>query len=340
MGASSAVVRATAFVAAAVVTFSVVKELVDDGTTAPFGDPAEQAAPTTSEEPPAPVLDLTPYEGLGTWVDAFDYGRAYQTEGHEPAVTPDDVEAMAEAGVRTIFLQVTRNDPRSPDGFVDREVAEELLVAAHEAEMHVVGWYLPTFSSVRTDLANLEALLELEVDGHRLDGVGVDIEYTEAVPDPAVRSARLVRLSQRLDRAAGDLPISAIVLPPVQIEVVNPAYWPSFPWAEIRPHYDVWLPMSYWTFRTPESGYRNPANYHGESVRRLEANLGARPGEVPVHGIGGIGDLATGAELLTFARTLAEQGALGGSIYDWTTLDDTNRTLLARLFADFPDVPD
>ncbi|HET9542589.1 MAG TPA: hypothetical protein VFP02_05890, partial [Acidimicrobiales bacterium] len=43
--------------------------------------------------------DLTPYDGLGTWVDAYDYGPAYQTDGHEPAVTPDDVAAMDAAGV-------------------------------------------------------------------------------------------------------------------------------------------------------------------------------------------------------------------------------------------------
>lgn len=282
---------------------------------------------------PDPVLrDLEPYHGYGTWVDAFDYGPAYQTAGHPPSVTPDDVAAMADAGVTTLYLQARRDDPRSPGGWIDKGLLDRFVVAAHDRGLRVVGWYLPTFAHVPDDLANLEAMLDYEHDGHRLDGVAVDIEYTEAVPDIAHRNRRLVRLSQDLRAVAGDEPLGAIVLPPVLTEVVNPDLWPAFPWAEIAPLYDVWLPMSYWTYRTPDSGYDNGATYHEESVRRLKRDLGlARP---VIHGIGGIGDEATVADLRAFAAVLSRTGAVGGSVYDWATLSEEKRTALADAYVE------
>lgn len=328
MALPPAALRWAAFAAAALLILLLVRA---DLPGTDVAEQAEQAAPTPT------ARDLSPYEGLGTWVDAFDYGPAYQTEGHAPAVTPNDVDDMHEAGVRTIYLQVNRDDERSPDGFVDRDLVAEFLHEAHDRDMAVVGWYLPTFASVDTDLGHLQDLLEFEDDGHRLDGVGVDIEFTEAVPRTAVRNHRLVRLTEELDELAGDTPLGAIVLPPVLTEVVNPDLWPAFPWAELAPHYDVWLPMSYWSLRTADSGYHDGATYHQESVERLLANVG--DDEIVVHGIGGIGDEVTGEELVAFAQTLAADSAIGGSIYDWATLSPSHRALLRRLFADYPELP-
>jgi hypothetical protein len=288
----------------------------------------------SSRPEPAAVRDLGAYEGLGTWIDAYDYGPAY-ADG-DPPVTPDDIDAMADSGVHTLYVQANRDDERSPDGFIDRGLLDEFVRRAHERDMAVVGWYLPTFASVATDLGHLQDLLDYEVDGQRLDGIGVDIEYTDAVPDVARRNNKLLQLSRRLDRAAGETPISAIVLPPVLTEVVNPDFWPGFPWAELEPHYDIWLPMSYWTQRTESSGYNDGARYHEESQERLLANLG-NPDAV-VHGIGGIGDETSEADILAFAESLAASGAVGGSIYDWATLSDTNIALLNRLFAAWPEV--
>ena len=77
------------------------------------------------------------------------------------------------------------------------------------------------------------------------------------------------------------------MLPPVLIEVVNLSFWPGFPWAAIAPFYDVWQPMSYWSFRSSSSGYGDGYTYNEESIRRLRANLG-EPDAI-VHAIGGIG---------------------------------------------------
>ncbi len=278
---------------------------------------------------------LAPYEGLGTWVDAYDYGPAYQTDGRDPAVAPDDVADMADSGVRTVFIQGTREDPRSPDGFVDEDLLGQFLTEAHDHGVQVVGWYLPTFAHPNADLRHVTDLLDFEVDGQRLDGVAVDIELTEDVPDPVVRNQRLVRLSERVREAAGHDSLGAIVLPPVLTEVVSPHLWPGFPWTELADLYDVWLPMSYWTLRTPTSGYQNGASYHYDSVQRLRADLDAP--DAVVHGIGGIGDEVTADDLRAFAATLDRTDAVGGSVYDWATLSEDSRAVLDDAFAElFP----
>ena len=120
----------------------------------------------------------------------------------------------------------------------------------------------------------------------------------------------------------------------MQTEVVNPQLWPEFPWTEIAGLYDVWLPMSYWSFRSDESGYGEGYRYNEESTRRLRANLGD-PG-APVHGIGGIGDAVTTSELEQFVASLVDTASVGGSIYDWSTLTAEHRALLATSFESGP----
>ena len=136
----------------------------------------------------------------------------------------------------------------------------------------------------------------------------------------SVRGQRLVELSRRFAEVSGDEAIGAIVLPAVQLEVVNEQLWPQMPYRELAPHYDVWLPMAYWTFRTEASGYNDGFTYAEESIRRLRRNLGDP--EARVHPIGGIGDLVVADDLRRFATAVDETGSLGASIYDWNTLDD------------------
>ena len=114
----------------------------------------------------------------------------------------------------------------------------------------------------------------------------------------------------------------------MQLEVVNPSYWPNFPWQALDTSYDVWLPMAYWTTRAG-SRYADAYVYTEESVRRMRANLGRA--DLVVHPIGGIGDALDADDLDAFARALADTGAIGGSVYDWTSLPDDRRAELAEL---------
>jgi hypothetical protein len=272
-------------------------------TSAPKPPPPPTTAPPGTRAPapvvplrlpaivPPPARDVTAYRGLGTWVDAYDYSPEYQTNGAPPPVTPESVDLMAGQGVRTIYLQAAKDDTRSPGNLVNPEILGPLLARAHARGIKVVAWYLPKFYDLDSDMRRLVAIRDFRFEGDGFDGIGLDIEWRKDVPDPAERNVRLIELSRRLRAAMGNATLSAIPLPPVVMEVVNPDYWPDFPWREIAPLYDVWLPMTYWTFRTQSSGYRDGYRYTDENIRRLRANLGLP--NAAVHPVGGTDNKST-----------------------------------------------
>lgn len=279
--------------------------------------------------PAAPERTVEVYEGYGAWIDVFDYAPAFRSSG-SPPFTPEDMSEMAHLGVRTVYLQAAQRDARSPGLLVDAELVGQLLAAAHGEDMDVVGWYLPRLDDLERDMARLEAISQFEVDGHRFDGVAVDIEWRKGVPDHEERSRRLVELSRRLREANGDDALGAIVLTPVHLEVVNPSFWPGFPWKELAEYYDVWLPMAYWTNRETATGFRDGYTYTTENVQRIRANV--EDENVPVHVIGGIGDALTPTDVRRFGLALAVTDAIGWSIYDWMTMSPGLREL--------PELPD
>ena len=302
-------------------------------TTAPPPPPTAKSAPAPTTAPPATVavkreaaVPTTPtargpspaagparphtgsiesYSGLGTWIDVYDWSHY---KGTTPTVGPAQVDEMAAAGVQTVFLQTAKHD--TADTISEPELLLPIIDRAHERGMRVVAWYLPTLEDTANDLNRLVASANLDVDG-----IAVDIEARN-VSDVRERNRRLVELSGQLRRALPGRAIGAIVLPPVVLEVVNPNFWPDFPYREIAPYYDVWQTMGYWTNRKAESGYRDPYRYTDENIRRLRNNLG-QPA-APVHPIGGIG--AVGADDVNgFLRAAVENSAVGGSVYDWRT---------------------
>lgn len=263
------------------------------------------------------------YSGLGAWVDVFDYVPAYHDAAGGPVVTPQDLPVMAAMGVRTLFLQAaTKGRP----GLVDPELVAGFLRAAHEARVRVVAWYLPRFEDVDAEVRRLRALHEFRTGPHRFDGIAVDIEWTQSVADPTERSERLLELSERLDELATGTPLGAIVLPPVQLDEVNPALWPDFPWEELSDVYDVWLPMNYWTFRSPSSPWRDSARYTTENVRRVRDAVDDP--EAPVHVVGGVADSVSEDDIRAFLDAAQGAGAQGVSVYDYRTLSTGAWSLL------------
>jgi hypothetical protein len=241
----------------------------------------------------------------------YDWSNEY-TKG-KPTIGPADVDRMADRGVQTLYIQASKHD--SANEIVDRGLLMPLIDRAHARGMGVVAWYLPTLVDVPRDLARTIAVSKLPVEG-----VGVDIE-SKSVPDHAERSRRLVELSTLIRQQLPGRPLAAIPMPAVATDVINPNFWPGYPWREIAPLYDVWMPMDYWTFRKPESGYRDAYKYTAENIDRLRANLGLP--NAPVHPIGGLGDGTTAADGEGFGRASAERSVIGGSLYDFrTTAED------------------
>jgi hypothetical protein len=249
------------------------------------------------------------YRGLGTWVDVYDWSVTFGGPRGGPAVGPADADRMAEVGVQTLYIQTAKWD--APADVLEPERLVPIIRRAQARGLRVVAWYLPTLTDPAADLRKLVAAARLGVQG-----LAVDIESRD-VADPAERTRRLLALSAELRRRLPGEALGAIVLPPVVTDVVNPNYWPGFPWRELVPFYDIWLPMAYWTTRPAASGWRDGYRYTVENVTRVRQNLGI-PG-APVHLIGGVGDRATAADIEGMRRGGAEHGVLGGSLYDWRT---------------------
>jgi hypothetical protein len=263
--------------------------------------------PTTTTAPPVHRFTLEPYRGLGAWLDVYDWSTTFAR--HSPAVEADAVDALAAQGVQTLFIQASKWD--ALEDVVDPARLLTFIERAHQQGISVVAWYLPTLEDPARDLQRLLALAALPVDG-----VAVDIEARD-VADVAERNRRLIELSAALRAALPGEVIGAVPLEPVLMEDVNPGYWPGFPWAELAPSYDVWLPMAYWTNRRGDSPWRDAYTYTAANVDRLRAHIG-RP-DAPVHVLGGIGDRTSVPDLQGFRTAAAERGAIGGSIYDFRT---------------------
>jgi len=298
-------------------------------------------APAAVEDASAPThrAGVDAYRGLGAWVDVFDWAPAYAGPAG-PAVTPDDLADMAAKGVSTLYFQASRLDDTGSGTIQNVPLVVEFLARAHELDIAVVGWFLPKWEDPADDLDRLVAIADFEVGGQRFDGVAVDIEGVPTIEQRADWNRRLVTLSTELREHLGDRALGAIVLPPTLIEVVNTEYWPDFPWGELAPLYDVWLPMSYWSFRSDDSPFADGYAYNADATRRLRNNLG--DAGALVHAIGGIGavngvdegggePLALAADLEDFVQSAIDTSAIGVSIYDWASQDIVGRETMSEL---------
>jgi len=278
----------------------------------------KKAAPATTAAPRRLVVgaatlprSAAAYEGLGAWVDCFDWSATYSN--NKPSVGPADVDRMASLGVQTLYIQTSRAD--APTDVLEPERLQPIIDRAHQRGIRVVSWYLPTFEDQTADVRRMVAAARLDVQSF-----AVDIESTK-IGDAAERGRRLVAESTALREQLGaGYPMGAIVLPPVATEVINPNYWPGFPYRQIAPLYNAWQVMDYFTNRTPQQGYRDAYRYTADNIDRLRADVGVA--NLPVHVIGGIADKTTPDDVDGMWRAASERGSPGGSLYDYRTTGD------------------
>ncbi|MGH2635248.1 MAG: hypothetical protein ACRDHU_03780 [Actinomycetota bacterium] len=249
-----------------------------------------------------------PYRGLGTWIDIYD-AEAWDS----PEAT---VEAMAARGVRTIYLQTSNFSRGRP--FVHPEGVVRFLDAGAAHGLDVVAWYLPGFRDVRIDLRRTLAAIRLTTPaGNRFDSFALDIESPEVRRQDA-RTRRLLNLSERLRRIVGsDYRLGAIVPSPRGVRT-NTWYWPSFPYRDIADLYDVFLPMTYFTWRV--TGRDGAAWYTAKNILILrQETVGMN---VPIHVIGGIASDASTQETRGFVDTIRSRDVIGASYYTFPSIRD------------------
>lgn len=275
--------------------------------TGPAGQDVQEAA--------GPDLDV--YRGLGAWLDIYNE-RLYR----RPETLLDDLAARH---VRTLFLQTTNYRRRGPLQFP--KAMGRILEAAHARGIRVVAWYLPDFVQLKRDLRwSLAAIRYRSPSGQQFDSFGLDIESSE-VEKYWVRTRRLLQLSADIRAAVGpDYPLAAIIPSPRGMEI-RPDYWPGFPFARLAGIYDVFMPMTYYSYRA--LGPRAVREYLARSIDIIRRKTRS-PG-LPIHLIGGIADGTNRSEALSFVRTAREHGLIGASLYDYKVSGPEDWDALAQI---------
>ena len=279
----------------------------------PVAGPSAEGTPDSDGSGPvgsAPPPATRPYEGLGTWIDIYD------TEVWDHPVHA--VRSMSSHGIRTIYLQSSNYHRHRP--FVHRDGVEAILDAAHRRGIEVVAWYLPGFRDLPLDLHRAVRTIRFETGrGNRFDSFALDIESSE-VRRPSLRTTRLLRMSLAIRRAAGaGYPLGAITASPDRLVRTDPWFWPRFPWRRLAETYDVFLPMTYYTYRV--KGPRAAAWYTAQNVQIIRQQTSGM--QVPIHVVGGISFDATGPETQGFVQSVLDRDVIGASYYTFPgiTLD-------------------
>jgi hypothetical protein len=249
--------------------------------------------------------DLTPYAGLGTWLDIYASKSAWREPGRE-------VAAMARDGAKTLYLE-TGNYRQSVD-VIRRRAQGRFIDAAHAAGLRVVAWYLPSFAKPRQDERRALAAIHFQSpSGEHFDGFALDIEAT-LVRGIALRNRRLLQLSTRLRSAVGpNYALGAITPSPIGM---SPSYWPRIPYRHLSRFYDVFLPMAYSTDRGVR-GSKATLAYLSATVAAVRTRTGDP--DIPVHLIGGLSGAMGSTETAGFMRAVADCAPLGYSLYAFPT---------------------
>lgn len=249
-----------------------------------------------------PPRDISVYRGLGTWIDMYD-----DLPYRRPRLVIADI---ASRGVKTIYLQTANyNRPVSRTRHVYAPAyVGTMLEAAHRRGIKVVAWTLPGFRPTTEDFQRARAAIRFRsANGHRFDGFALDIE-AYLVDDLDVRNRRLGALSRRLRATVRpDYALGAI------LPEANASYWADFPYDVVARHYDVFLPMAYYSFRT--EGYRNVRRWLGRNIREIRAETGRR--SAPVHVIGGVSEGSSDREVRALVDEAHHRKAVGASMYSW-----------------------
>ena len=250
---------------------------------------------------------LTPFRGLGAWIDLYDYSALDRTRAL------DDLRAR---GVRTLYLQTSRfsasYDMAAPvAGWVD---------AAHARGMEVVGWYLPGYGDMARDLRRTLAIAELVTPGgRRIDAVGVDIEAHTGIgsSNEVSRTTMNSRAVEHLRsvRSRTTAPLAAITPQPTATDDAGET-WEGFPWRAVGQTADLVLPMSYWPRTCRDACVRD---YTLTNARYARSWTG-----LPVHIAGrgypsADGTQVSDSDIRAFVDGAVTAGVVGGSVYDYAS---------------------
>ena len=140
------------------------------------------------------------------------------------------------------------------------------------------------------------------------------------VKPAATRTRRLLSLSNKIRAKVGSkYPLGACIMSPAGM-TKSPSIWPGFPYAGLAAIYDVFVPMGYYTYHG--DGYANAYRDTRDNISIIRQKTGDPT--VPIHVIAGDAAKSSATETTAYVRALREDGALGGSMYDWSTTSEAS----------------
>jgi hypothetical protein len=216
------------------------------------------------------------------------------------------VRRLTRHGVGAVFVQTSNY--RHPHDVHRPEALGRMLGSAHRHGMQVVAWYLPGFDDPRRDWRRIAAAVGYQAaSGDRFDGFALDIEAT-AVRDITVRNRRMLRLSNRVRRFAGEpYPLGAIIPDPV-----SQRCWPRFPYRAVAARYDAILPARpRWRCRR-SCGSRRRGRSCGCGSTAASGTYARVRGSLPRR----LRSSTTPADVRGFVRATVACRAAGASLYD------------------------
>ena len=247
---------------------------------------------------------LAPYKGAGAWLDIYDGPTLKKPQ----AV----VDKLATNGVKTLYLETANFKQAANVDIVFPVQTGQLIELAHARGIKVVAWYLPSFANLDRDLRRTLAAINFTTPtGQHFDSFGLDIEAGIVTPI-AKRNTAMLELSRRIRAAVGPEYALAAIVPDQRSSSTPPALWPFFPYAQVAPLYDVFLPMSYSSVRA--EGAIGVYRYTRANIDFIRARSGKR--KARIHVIGGLANTLDAGEAKAVVQAARDGKALGASFYD------------------------
>jgi hypothetical protein len=250
---------------------------------------------------PPPSSNIGMFSGLGTWIDIYE-----TSSWHHPKRT---VKAMHAHGVRTLYLQTSNYT--HPHAITYPDATRSFINFAHRDGIRVVAWYLPGLKQPDEEYQRIMAAINFRTkSGESFDAFALDIE-SPAVQPPSERTRRLVAVSSRVRAEVGQNYRLGAIIPSPRGMQKHPGYWPDFPYTQLESLYNVFLPMTYFTWRVSgESAAKKYSTMCINIIRRETNNA-----KEPIHIIGGISNMATIPETKGFVSAVRSEDVWGASYY-------------------------
>jgi hypothetical protein len=222
-----------------------------------------------------------------------------------------DVNEVVDRATKAGLTQIWVRTGGARQGWYGEDLLRRLLPVAHAAHLAVVAWDFPFFSDPMADVARARAAIEGRFGGERIDAFSPDIE---TINEGTFNTRHRVKVYlSRVREIAGDLPVVATVMRP------SPGQLSTYTYRIQTKYVDAFAPMVYWSCH-------EPGELAADSVRVLSKLR-------PVHVIGQAYDmgpeggrrgLPSGREIWRFLDASKRAGALGASLYDAESANDTH----------------